>query len=270
MSEPARLPLRFGTVVIIGGGCYGSYYVEQLRRAAAAGAVTVERLLVVDHDPRCRVAQQRLPPAGLQPAVVAAEWKAFLADYLARCAAAPADAVRDAIVPSPLMPHLLYQWLADRVRERWPDRDIRGEPLADGLDVPWQRAGDDGTHYASFATWMCPINCIEPARCPHTRGARDWTMPVALERHVRRAGEGGREIAGPYVFHCTHRAYGVGMIDVSAVVAAEVDLIRRAAAGPVDALVGTVSHCHGAVSRLVVGSLTPRRPFATHTPLPAG
>ena len=42
------------------------------------------------------------------------------------------------------------------------------------------------------------------------------------------------------------------MIDVAPVLEADADLRSRAAAGPVDVLVGTVSHCHGAVSRLVV------------------
>ena len=137
------------------------------------------------------------------------------------------------------------------IRDEFAARGLRYiRNFIPGLDVPWQRAGDDGTHYASFATWMCPINCVEPARCPHTKAARDWTMPVALQRHQSR--QASPYTGGPYVFHCTHRAYGVGMIDVAPVLAADADLRSRAAAGPVDVLVGTVSHCHGAVSRLVV------------------
>lgn len=254
-----RAVQRFGTVVVIGGGCYGSYYVRQLDRAAAAGAVAIGRLVVVDRDGGCRVAVERAARAAVEPELVVAEWRAFLDDYLAACAAAPERCSEDAIVPSPLMPHLLYEWLADRLRQRWPGRDVRGAPLDRALPVPWQRAGDDGTHYASFATWMCPINCIEPARCPHTKAERDWTMPVALRRHAAAPGP-GRRPAAPYVFHCTHRAYGVGMIDVRDVVAADADLARRAAGGPVDALIGTVSHCHAAVSRLLVAeSTTPVR-----------
>lgn len=254
-----RAVQRFGTVVVIGGGCYGSYYVRQLDRAVAAGAVAIERLLVVDRDAACRLAAEPVPLAAVAPELIVAEWTAFLDEYLATCAAAPDRCTRDAIVPSPLMPHLLYEWVAARLRDRWPGRDVRGVPLDRELPVPWQRAGEDGTHYASFATWMCPINCIEPARCPHTKADRDWTMPVALRRHAATVAPGRVPVA-PYVFHCTHRAYGVGMIDVHDVVAAEADLARRAAAGPVDALVGTVSHCHGAVNRLLVGdSTTPRR-----------
>lgn len=256
VSEERRTPLAFGTVVVVGGGCYGSYYVRQLQRAVAADALRIDQLLVVDRDPGCPVAQLDASGEPLRPTTVISEWTTFLAAYLARAAERPAAAAADAIVPSPLMPHLLYEWVADRLRARWPGRDVHTVPLGADLPVPWQRAGDDGTHYASFATWMCPINCIEPARCPHTRGPRDWTMPVALQRHVATAADAGASLAGPYVFHCTHRAYGVGMIDVASVVAADADLARRAAVGSVDAIVGTVSHCHGAVSRLVAGPLT--------------
>ena len=265
---PDARPLQvFGTVVVVGGGCYGSWYVRQLQRARAAGAVRIDRLVVVDRDPECRVAQDaradRDAAAGSgsgadgrpqAPETVVADWADWFARYLADASERPAAVARDAIVPSPLMPHLMYRWIAERMRARWPGREIRDVPYGEGLEVPWQRAGDDGTHYASFATWMCPINCIEPARCPHTRGPRDWTMPVTLGRHARTAAP-GVSVAGPYVFHCTHRAYGVGMIDVATVVAAESDLARRAASGPVDAVVGTVSHCHGAVSRVLVGPL---------------
>lgn len=252
---PDRPVPAFGTVVVVGGGCYGGYYVRQLQRALQAGAVRIDDLVVVDRDPSCRVAVERASaaPLALQPRVVTAEWEPFLAEYLGGAAARPGDFARDAIVPSPLMPHLLYDWLVARLRARWPDREVTAAPVAGSLPVPWQRAGADGTRYASFATWMCPVNCIEPARCPHTRAERDWSMPIALARHVAGARGDGHAPAGPYVFHCTHRAYGVGMIDVAGVLAAEADLVRRAAAGPVEALVGTVSHCHGAVSGVRVG-----------------
>src|SRR5436309_1796297 len=121
--EPGRSPQHYGTIVVVGGGCYGTYYVRQLRRAVQAGAIVCGRLLVVDRDAAC-------PPA--------------------------------------------------------------------------------------------------------------------------RDGDAGRRLRGRLVFHCTHRPYGVGMIDVGEVLAADEILRRAGETRPVDALVGTVSHCHGAVSRLVI------------------
>jgi hypothetical protein len=54
-----RAPQSFGSIVVVGGGCYGGYYVRQLARAARAGAVHWRSLIVVDRDDDCAVA--RLP-----------------------------------------------------------------------------------------------------------------------------------------------------------------------------------------------------------------
>ena len=60
-------------------------------------------------------------------------------------------------------------------------------------------------------------------------------------------------LLGPLVFHCSHRAYGVGMIDVDTIVAADRFVADHAAEGRAEFLVATVSHCHGALGRLAVG-----------------
>jgi hypothetical protein len=79
-------------------------------------------------------------------------------------------------------------------------------------------------------------------------------MPAALQEYAASEQTRGHDFAGPYVFHCTHRAYGVGMIDTADVVRADADIARRGAVGAVDALVATASHCHGAVGRLTIGT----------------
>lgn len=246
---PRSAPLTFGTIVIVGGGCYGSYYLRQLGRAASAGALTWRRLIVVDRDPACRAAREQTH--GVE--VVIRDWAAFFAGYLDAAAYHPESAARDAIVPSPLMPHLLFDWVVERSRARWPGRHVAVRPLGEPPNVPWQRSSPDGnTHYVSFAEWMCPINCIEPARCPATRGTRSWTMPTAIAQYVGAERARGHNLAGPFVFHCTHRAYGVGMIDVSSVVDADAAIRYLAEQGPADVLVGTMSHCHGAIGRLEI------------------
>ncbi len=244
---------RFGTVIVVGGGCYGSYYVRQLARAERVGALAWDAIVVVDRDAACSVAE--LPaserPSGLR--VETEEWSRYFDDYLSRAANDPGEHEHDAIVPSPLMPHLMADWLAARARRRWPGRTVETTPLAQPPAVPWQRAGEDGTHYVSFAEWMCPINCIEPARCPHTRGERTWSLPPALAGYAATERAAGRPIEGPYLFHCLHRAYGVGMLDVRDVLAADRELAAFGAAREGLAfLVGTVSHCHGALRRIVV------------------
>jgi hypothetical protein len=239
---------RFDTIVVVGGGCYGSFYVRQLRKAVAAGAIVCKRVVAVDRDAACRVAKQT-PADDPLVTVEIAEWREFFARYLSAARGAHNN---DAIVPSPLMPHLLRDWLMDAAQERWPDRGARVAPLRTTPDVPWERAAPDGTHYVSFATWMCPINCIEPERCPHTRGPRDWSMGPALRSYAAREADAGRAVLGPLLFHCLHRAYGVGMIDVREVLEADGAVRAAGEAAGVDVLVGTVSHCHGAVSRLLI------------------
>jgi len=259
-EQGARRELQsFGTIVIVGGGCYGSYYLRQLQRAGAAGAVGWQRLLVIDRDPACRViaeaaATARAWPVGLpNHEVITADWLGFFGGYLDAAASDPASAQSDAIVPSPLMPHLMYDWLLERARRRWPDRSVGRRPLEVAPSVPWTKAGGDGTQYVSFAEWMCPINCIEPARCPHTRGPRSWSMPPAIQAFVHERKGAGQELHGPCVFHCTHRAYGVGMLDTRDVIAADLLVAAAGTAGAADVLVGTASHCHGALGVLSIG-----------------
>ncbi len=253
----AAISAHYGTIVVIGGGCYGSYYVRQLGRANRAGALSWNRILVVDRSADCLVAtSEQLEDATLKspaPELVVADWGQFFGEYLSRWRRAHDSHESDAIVPSPLMPHLLYEWVRDRAIARWPDRTISTRPLATKPDTPWETAAPDGTHYVSFATWTCPINCIEPKTCPHTRSERTWTMPRAMREIVDQSSTKGRALAGPLVFHCTHRAYGVGMIPVMEAISADMFIQETAAVGPAEILVATVSHCHGAANVLSIG-----------------
>ena len=252
-ARAARATQRFGTIVVVGGGCYGGYYVRQLARAERAGALAWDELVVVDRDVRCAVASLAPDQQPSAMRIETREWHPWFAGYLGRAADVPDRHERDAIVPSPLMPHLMADWLADRARTRWPARQVRTEPLSGAPSVPWQRAGEDGTHYVSFAEWMCPINCIEPAKCPHTRGERTWSMPTALTAYAEHEAAAGRPLEGPFVFHCAHRAYGVGMLDVRDILDADRAIAARGdRPGRAEFLVGTASHCHGAVRRIVV------------------
>lgn len=243
--------LHYGTIVVVGGGCYGSYYVRQLLRARERGALAWRRVIVVDRDPACMVSARVVRAAELQGAgeveVVVADWAAFFDTWLDGTARAG-----DAIVPSPLMPHLFFHWLERRARRRWPARRVARESPDEQPGIPWQRVGDDGTRYVSFAEWICPVNCVEPNTCPHTRGPRDWSMPVALARRDSVAAASAAPPTVTALFRCIHRAYGVGMIDVDEVLSAARALDTLGSAGDVRLLVGTVSHCHGALGTLIV------------------
>lgn len=257
-ARDARRPQqRYGRIVVVGGGCYGGYYVRQLLRAERAGALSWDELVVVDRDPSCAVSalgiEERPPRLRLE----VSDWREFFARYLS-AAAQDTTGLADSIVPSPLMPHLMADWLVARAVARWPERAVRIAPIDTLPAIPWQRSGDDGTRYVSFAEWICPINCIEPARCPETRGPRSWSLPVALASTSDPGA--GAPTGMPLLFHCTHRAYGVGMIDVRDVVAADATIAERGSADAAAFLVGTVSHCHGALRRITIDAPGRERP----------
>ena len=62
----------------------------------------------------------------------------------------------------------------------------------------------------------------------------------------------GRTLDGSFVLHCSHRTHGVGMIDVREVVAADAAVASLGATSAITFLVGTASHCHGALQRVVI------------------
>ncbi len=240
----------YATITIVGGGCYGSYYLRQLHRARRASAIAWDRLVVVDRDAECAVARAQRAGSADRADVVVADWDDYFDGALAAAVREDTPS-RDAIVPSPLMPHLAFSWLERRARQHFGADAVRRLPLSVAPPTPWQRAGTDGTHYASYATWTCPVNCIEPVRCPATRGHRAWSMPDAMRQYVD-ALPSAERLLGPLVFHCSHRAYGVGMINVSDLVAADAFVAANGETGHAEFLVATVSHCHGALGRLAV------------------
>ena len=247
VAEP-RAAQRFATIIVVGGGCYGGYYVRQLDRGLKAGAIVAESIVVVDRDPSCAVAETLSEIRRSFPALrlETADWREYFQRYLDEAAGAPDGFAGDAIVPSPLMPHLMAEWLVERAKLRWPTRTVRTAAIDSPLAVRWQRDGADGTHYVSFADWMCPINCIEPRMCPETRDVRDWSLPPTIHAFAR------EHAVHSAVMHCRHRAYGVGMFDTAEVVAADAVIRDAGARGSADVIIGTASHCHGALTRLLV------------------
>lgn len=105
------------------------------------------------------------------------------------------------------------------------------------------KAGDVAMSYADF---ICPVACIEPALCPHTRGPRSWSLVSELV-HARNS----------YVFPCTHLAWGVGTIPVSAIFRTRDQIVDRRMRGDLPGgtplWITAASHCHGLAARVVVG-----------------
>lgn len=248
--------LVFRDIAIVGGGCYGSFYAGQLERARDRGRVAYRRLLVVDRDPACQAARDELPAGRM---IVRQEWDAFFDTWLG-AGAVPGDA----IVPSPLMPHLMFNWLLRRARDRWPGRDVTAAPVTVDARTPYEMPSPDGVRYVSHADWLCPTHCIEPALCPVIRAPRTWEMSDTLEEMTRRLARSAH-VAGPVALRCRHRAFGVGMFDADEVLAADALVADAGRSGEeVRILVGTVSSCHGAVGMLRLGAAEVPPPSIFH------
>lgn len=237
----------YNTIVIVGGGCYGTFYARQLALARKRGKGTYGEVLLVDRDAACRVARE----VGGVPAqrLVVSEWGQFFDHWLDPALRQP----HDVIVPSPLMPHLLYEWVLRRAQARWPGREVVTRPITEPIGTPYDMLAPDGTRYVSFADWICPTHCVEPAVCPVTGAPRTWEMAEALTSAARRSRRTGH-VVGPVLFHCAHQVHGVGAIAAREVL--EGDAVVRTAgseAAEVDILVATVSGCHGAANLLHLG-----------------
>jgi hypothetical protein len=238
--------------VVVGGGCYGTFYATQLAKAKSRGKVDFRTVIVVDRDLDCR-ARRELGDAP-DRTFVTSDWSQFF-DGFFPTAQPPNRPTDDFIVPSPHMPHLMFEWVLGRARRRWPDRAITVEPVPGEIGTPYDRAGADEARYVSFADWICPTHCVEPALCPATGGPRTWEMSDAVRGLAERLREGGRAVAGPALFVCQHHVFGVGTFAVDAVLGGDRLVADAGASGAgVGVLVGTISSCHGALNLLQLGA----------------
>src|SRR5204863_6923437 len=211
--------------IVIGGGCYGTFYAGQLVKARERGKARFGRVVVVDRDPACR-ARRELGPA-LDRDFVESEWSAYFDAVLGTAARVRPGEPQDYIVPSPLMPHLMFEWVLRRARERWPQRAIAVTPVPGSLGTPYDRTAPDGTRYVSFADWICPTHCIEPAICPAIGAPRSWEMGDAVQDLAARLRASGEPVFGAALFVCRHHVFGVGTFSVDAVLEGDA-IVRKA------------------------------------------
>ena len=241
--------------MVVGGGCYGTFYASQLAKAKARGKTDYQNVIVVDRNPECQ-ARRELGEAP-DRAFVISDWTPFFDEWLSRASRTTHRAPGDQIVPSPHMPHLMFDWVLRRARERWPQRAVTVEPVPGDVPTPYDRSGGgpDQTRYVSWADWVCPTHCIEPALCPAIGAPRTWEMGDTVRELANRLREGGRPVAGPALFVCKHAVFGVGMFSVAAVLAGDRLVEEAGASGdPAEVLVGTISSCHGAVNLVKLGA----------------
>ncbi len=219
--------------VIIGGGCYGSYYVRQLLQARDRGKLDWRQLLVLDRDADCAVAEKF---GGRDVVVEQCEWESW-GDRLFDGSEGWGDCQ---LVPAPIAPHVVKHWLVTALEAA--GANVEGDRWTGEVPtLPYADTTDAGQLVLSHAPGLCPTNCIEPRMCPLTGGERTWDMPDT----VREAASGLDDVV---VLECRHFAYGVGTIPMRAILDAFERLVNRRR--PADVGVATSSGCHALVDRL--------------------
>lgn len=222
--------------VIIGGGCYGAYFIRQLVEARRRGKLDWSRAIVLDRDPNCRVASSAIEGV----VVEVTQWEDWGRQLEPRRSALG----RAQLVPAPIAPHILKHWLGAALVAQGASAI---DEMYDGPvpSLPYAHVLERGTLVLSHAPGMCPTNCIEPRKCPLTREVRDWEMSDTVGELGESSG-----IDAVEVFACKHYAYGVGTIPFSSIYAA----CDRLATWPSGTRLGvaTVSGCHGLVDVLRV------------------
>ena len=240
---------------MVGGGCYGSFYASQLAKAKARGKTEYRTVIVVDRNPDCQ-ARRELDDAPDRQ-FVTADWTTFFDRFLTvRPSDRPTD---DQIVPSPHMPHLMFEWVLRRARARWPQREVSVVPVPGSVPTPYDRpsAGEDETRYVSWADWICPTHCIEPAQCPAIGAPRTWEMADTVRDLAEQLRANGRVVSGPALFVCKHQVFGVGMFSAESVRAGDRLVEETGAKGDAaEILVGTISSCHGALNLLRLSAIS--------------
>ncbi len=228
---------------MISGGAEGAFYVRQLLRAGRSGKLAVESIDVIDRAPGCAVAREFGPDPRVRLAV--SDWLDWLER---RLDALPPGAQ---LVPYHWAPHVLLEWLSRQVA-RAGGSAVRRAPLTP-RGLPFEASVAHGDRALSYAAWLCPPACIEPARCPHTRGEKSWSLAADLATaHAPDA------VDGRIVFRSLHFAYGVGTIPVADILVARDAVVRGLAAGSRTYLVATSSHCHALATTLRVERGGPR------------
>jgi hypothetical protein len=230
--------------VIFGGGCYGTFYARQLVRAAQTG-IAVDEIVVVDRNKHPPVRAAVDSPL---VHVVQQNWDDFCDVYFGQLATTNSDR----IVPPPFTPHLALSWLLRRLTQDRLDLNWSLEPIKRMPGTPYQNQSVGGPVTLSHADWICPVNCIEPERCPKTRETRYWDLATTVQQWSHAFDDVGQAITQTHLFQCLHYTHGVGTYPAAQVVQARDAMadVTVAADRPARFLVGTVSRCHGAIHLL--------------------
>lgn len=230
--------------LIAGGGEYGVHYLQKLRIAMAKGTVDLEEIVVVDRDPNCQAVKEieRIPIARLH----VSDWAAFGEVVWSR----RQDWANDVWVPAPVAPHILADWILERIRREFglnssPSREVLALP-----SIPYAKSLPDGRVLLSHAPGLCPLGCIEPGECAITKDVRWWEMRHTIDEIVSTAKNPPIDEVAMFFcqHHCDAGEFDVGGIRLKTIYEEGDRVCDIAKSGCGRIGVATFSSCHGVLN----------------------
>ena len=233
--------------VIAGGGAYGAHYVRKLFKGIASGRIELDEIVVVDRAKTCQVAE--IAEAHPNVRLEISDWRSFAS----RVWANPDIWAEDIWIPAPIAPHILADWVIDRIEELTGLETAAERAPIDLPDLPYAQQSPDGRILLSHAPGRCPLDCIEPGTCAITKDTRWWEMRDTLTDLLGQEDldlDPGRVAMFFCRHHCDPDQHDVGGIPF-ATIRAETDRVcLHAKEGADEVGVATFSSCHGVLTRL--------------------
>jgi len=227
-------------IYIFGGHALSVNYHELLTAAKASGEITSREIFCIDDNPTC-VAASTIPQAHicLHPAE-------FIAKYINRHYE---QHPLDAIVPDHTAQHVLLKVFLDKVAAQGTFK-TQLIPLKEGPNTPFLHKAENQAIWAiSYATWICPPDCQEPAICPHTKAPRSWDCGDVLK--PSQTNSNNKVVT--HLFACAPLYQHIVQIP-GAVICQEMMTFEKSLTEnpPERVIIGTHSHCHGIIGHFAI------------------
>jgi hypothetical protein len=139
----------------------------------------------------------------------------------------------------------------DLISEKFPKCLVELKPFHADFQTPFLHKSENDAIWAmSYATWMCPSECAEPAKCPHIEAPRDWDFFSSLPRLMENYPDSEYD---KHLFGCEPLYAEISHIPLSTIVTEIKNLIARIEKSPPKhIIVATHSHCHGILGHVEV------------------
>lgn len=248
------MPSSYDTIYILGGHKLAWSYFEKLLDARRTGALSFKEAYLVDPDPDCFGSRVK----GSGSRVIVKKYDEFILDYVAR----PGDGTQnDILVPDHTARHVMLQVFMGLVEREFPSYRVALAPLKLPFATPFlSKSENDAIWAVSYATWICPPDCAEPAICPHIADTRAWDFDRSLaELFDEILAKASNSAVSVSRFPTRPLFAEIVQIPFSHIRQVISDFLKALKAGPpLKVIVATHSHCHGILGQFEIkGSAEP-------------